>query len=71
MVVQMNDKASSRRAENERKAVALVREAIKELRFGVISIVLQDGYVVQVERTEKYRLLSRRETHVRGEGEGI
>lgn len=71
MVVQTNDKASAQRAENERKAVALVREAIKDLRFGVISIVLQDGYVVQVERTEKYRLLSRRETQVRGEGEGI
>ena len=59
------------RAENERKALALIQEAIRGVRYGVLTIVLQDGLVVQVERTEKYRLLNRREVEVAGEGEGI
>lgn len=66
-----NERNSSQRAENERRALAVVKEAIKDLRFGVVSIVLQDGFVVQVERMEKHRLLSRRESQLRGEGEGI
>lgn len=59
------------RAENERKALTLIQEAIRGVRFGVVTVVLQDGLVVQVERTEKHRLLSRREVEVAGEGEGI
>ena len=38
---------------------------------GHISVVLQDGLVVQVERTEKRRILTRREVELAGEGEGI
>ncbi|RJP19557.1 MAG: DUF2292 domain-containing protein [Deltaproteobacteria bacterium] len=59
------------RAENERKALAMIREAIRGVRYGVLTIVLQDGLVVQVERTEKCRLLNRREVEVSEEGEGI
>ena len=59
------------REENERKALALVREAIRAVRFGIVTVVLQDGLVVQVERTEKHRILTRREVELAGEGEGI
>ncbi|MBI5904021.1 MAG: YezD family protein [Deltaproteobacteria bacterium] len=59
------------RAENERKAIALVLEAIRQVRYGVVTVVLQDGLVVQVERAEKTRILTRREVEMAGEGEGI
>ncbi len=62
------NRGSSFRAENERKALALIQEAIRGMRYGMVNIVLQDGLVVQVERTEKHRLLNRREVEVAGEG---
>ena len=44
--------------EDPRAAIALdkVRDALANLRFGTVTIVVQDGVVVQVERTEKVRL---------------
>jgi hypothetical protein len=40
--------------------VALVREKVESLRFGVVQLVVHDGRVTQIERTEKTRL---RPTH--------
>jgi hypothetical protein len=37
-------------------AVAKVRDALDGLRYGQVTVVVQDGVVVQVERTEKVRL---------------
>jgi hypothetical protein len=34
----------------------LVREKVEGLRFGVVQIVVHDGRVTQIERTEKTRL---------------
>ena len=34
----------------------VVAEQVSELRFGVVQITVQDGRVVQIERTEKIRL---------------
>jgi len=36
--------------------LAVVQEQIGALRFGVVQIVVHDGRVVQIERTEKVRL---------------
>ncbi len=33
-----------------------IREALRGLRYGTVSIIVQDGVVVQIERTEKRRL---------------
>jgi hypothetical protein len=33
-----------------------IREALSDLRYGTVTIVVQDGIVVQVDRTEKFRL---------------
>jgi hypothetical protein len=33
-----------------------IRDALRGLRYGTVSIVVQDGVVVQIERTEKRRL---------------
>ncbi len=36
-----------------------IREALQGLRFGSVSIIVQDGVVVQIDRTEKNRLQRR------------
>jgi hypothetical protein len=41
--------------------VALVREKVESLRFGVVQLVVHDGRVTQIERTEKTRLPIERE----------
>jgi hypothetical protein len=37
-------------------AIDHIREALRGLRYGMVSIIVQDGVVVQIERTEKRRL---------------
>ena len=39
-------------------ALAKVRDALNGLRYGQVTVVVQDGVVVQVERTEKVRVRS-------------
>jgi len=34
----------------------IVEQHVKSLRFGVVQIVVHEGHVVQIERTEKVRL---------------
>ena len=34
----------------------IVRQQVKSLKYGVVQIVVHDGKVVQIERTEKVRL---------------
>ncbi|MDB6095283.1 MAG: hypothetical protein JWM32_2845 [Verrucomicrobia bacterium] len=36
--------------------IALVREKVESLRFGVVQLVVHEGRVTQIERTEKTRL---------------
>jgi len=36
--------------------VTQILKTLQGLRYGVVSIVVQDGVVVQIERTEKHRL---------------
>jgi hypothetical protein len=38
--------------------IALVREKVEGLRYGVVQVVVHDGRVTQIERTEKTRLSS-------------
>lgn len=38
------------------QALARVREALIGLRYGTVTVIVQDGVVVQVERTDKVRL---------------
>ena len=39
----------------------LVRQQVKSLHYGVVQIVVHDSQIVQVERTEKFRLDPARE----------
>lgn len=40
--------------------LALVRAQVRDLRYGVVQVVVHDGRVTQIERTEKTRLDSDR-----------
>ena len=42
--------------EDESDWLAIVRQQVQSLRFGVVQIVVHNGAVVQIERTEKFRL---------------
>jgi hypothetical protein len=42
--------------------LALVREKVEGLRYGVVQLIVHDGRVTQIERTEKTRLNASRES---------
>ena len=42
--------------------IALVREKVESLRYGVVQLVVHDGRVTQIERTEKTRLPATRDS---------
>ncbi|NBR84476.1 MAG: DUF2292 domain-containing protein [Verrucomicrobia bacterium] len=49
-------KPSAIRNEAQNDWQALVAEQVGQLRYGVVQITVHDSRVVQVERTEKFRL---------------
>lgn len=42
--------------QNETDYLELIHNLIKEMKYGTVSIVIQDGKIVQVEKNEKYRI---------------
>ena len=44
----------------------VVRDALKSIRFGTVTLVVQDGKVIQVDRNEKMRI--DRTGHINGSG---
>jgi hypothetical protein len=52
-----NPSASAKPPENA-QSLRLVEEALRGLRYGTVTVVVQDGVIVQVERTERKRLTS-------------
>lgn len=42
--------------QKEELAIEQVRKALKGLRFGTVTLVVQDGVVVQVDRSSKSRI---------------
>ncbi len=40
-------------------ALHRIQDALRGLRFGEITVIVQDGVVIQIERTEKLRLMRR------------
>ena len=41
---------------SSQNAMAQIEEALRHLRFGQVTVIVQDGVVVLIERTEKIRL---------------
>lgn len=53
----MNLEDRSNGSESHRdQELSQIREALRGLRFGAVHIIVQDGVVIQIERTEKRRL---------------
>jgi hypothetical protein len=46
---------------SEPEWLELVRAKVRDLRYGVVQLVVHDGRVTQIERTERTRLPSERE----------
>lgn len=46
--------------------IALVREKVESLRYGVVQLVVHEGRVTQIERTEKTRLPAASDARVSG-----
>jgi hypothetical protein len=44
----------------------LVKDALQSIRFGTVSLVVQDGRVIQVDKNEKIRI--NRAGHIDGSG---
>ena len=44
----------------------LVRDSLQSIRFGTVSLVVQDGRVIQVDKSEKIRI--NRTGHIDGSG---
>ncbi len=40
--------------------ISQVRDALRGLRYGSVNIIVQDGVVIQIDRTEKRRLRNSR-----------
>ncbi len=49
-----------------RELERLVREALASIRFGTVTLVVQDGRVIQVDKSEKIRI--NRAGHIDGSG---
>ena len=35
-----------------------IREAVRDIRYGTVTLVIQDGRLIQIDRSEKIRLKS-------------
>jgi hypothetical protein len=47
-------------ASSAEEAIEQIRESLRGLKFGSVNIVVQDGVVIQIDRTEKKRLRDNR-----------
>jgi len=44
-----------------------VAASLRGMRFGSVTIVVQDGVIIQIDKTEKRRLRNRRDAHENGQ----
>ena len=49
------DNSAAPREQNLIWALQQITESLRELRFGALTLSVQDGFIVQVERTERWR----------------
>jgi hypothetical protein len=56
---QTNSAAPDREAATD-DTLAQIRESLRGLRFGSVNIIVQDGVIIQIDRTEKRRLRTNR-----------
>jgi len=44
------------------EAINQIRDSLRGLRFGSVNIIVQDGVIIQIDRTEKRRIRNSRTT---------
>lgn len=47
---------ASEGGDEDRVSIDRVKDALRGLRYGEVTVVVQDGVIIQVERTERIRL---------------
>ena len=53
----MNSKSQPRpQPEPPSLPIDAIQEAVDSIRFGVVQLIIQDGRIVQIDKTEKIRL---------------
>lgn len=57
--------ASQERISAIDEALNQIRDSLRGLRFGSVNVIVQDGVVIQIDRTEKRRLRSNRNNATR------
>jgi hypothetical protein len=53
----MKDASAQEPQPEEVHALRLILQAIREIRYGSVQVVIQDSKVVQIEKVEKIRLV--------------
>jgi hypothetical protein len=49
-------RCQSTAAEKPSIPIPEIEEAVKSIRFGIVQLIIQDGRVIQIDKTEKIRL---------------
>ncbi len=52
----MSSEANQNKVNNLEEALAEVRKLVGDIKYGSVTLVVQDGVVVQIERQEKIRI---------------
>ena len=59
-VSKISKTAAQEDAMSAEEAIDQIRESLRGLKFGSVNIIVQDGVVIQIDRTEKKRLRDNR-----------
>ena len=54
-MAEQHDKPGTILTESQLKKI---REAVRDIRYGTVTLVIQDGRLIQIDRSEKIRLKS-------------
>lgn len=54
-------KAESSEEAKQNQSLQRIHDALRGLRYGSVTIIVQDGLVIQIDRLEKFRIRSSRE----------
>jgi hypothetical protein len=52
----IKEESTARSAREDRVGLEYIAQALHGLQFGEVTVIVQDGIIIQVERTEKRRL---------------
>jgi hypothetical protein len=55
-ISQQSKSSTAEQAANADDEINQIRESLRGLRYGSVNIIVQDGVIIQIDRTEKRRL---------------